>query len=96
MKNLANALAFIKTLINNDNLVNFLDSRVSNQQFQHFIHWCGYDVNEHNWEAIKYLSHAMEKMKKKIINNIQTSLRPSLFVKFIIKKGSNVTNTIFT
>jgi hypothetical protein len=89
-------LHLLKPSINNDNLMNALDSRVSNQQLQHFIHWCGYDVNEHIWEATKYLSNAMEKIKKQYINDIQTSQRPSLFMKLIIRKGSDVINTIFT
>jgi hypothetical protein len=67
VENLANDFAVIKTLIDNDNLVNAFDLRVSNQQLQHFIHWREYDVNEHIWEAIKRLSNAMEKM-----NNLST------------------------
>jgi hypothetical protein len=96
MRNLANALAFIKTLIDNDNLVNVIDSKVSNQQLQHFIHWRGYDANDTFGRQLNICQMPWKKMKKKNINDFQTSLKPSIFMKFITSKGSDVTNTIFT
>ncbi len=30
------------------------DSRISNDQFQYLIHWCGYDVSEHIWEPTNH------------------------------------------
>ncbi len=39
-----------------------LDSIIFNCQFQYFVHWHGYDVNERTWELIQNLSNAMEKV----------------------------------
>jgi hypothetical protein len=39
-----------------------LNSRISNCQFQYFVHWHRHDVSKCTWELIKNLLNAMEKV----------------------------------
>jgi hypothetical protein len=40
-----------------------LDSQISNDQLQYFIHWHMYDVSENIWELINHLTNVVKKVK---------------------------------
>jgi hypothetical protein len=44
-------------------LKDVLDSRISNDQLQYLIPWCGYDVSEHIWELANHLINVVKNVK---------------------------------
>jgi hypothetical protein len=45
-------------------LVDILDSRISNCQLQYLVHWHEYDASKCTWEPIQNLSNTMERVHK--------------------------------